>query len=87
MQDKDEIESSCVYDIDVAATLVAKGYKLSSIEREAGKKVGFFFTRTPELKEIISAYWFNKIYVHPLEFATARKNLKSQLFGLPTIEY
>ena len=74
-------------DIDVAATLIAKGHKLLSSERLDDGKTGFTFLCSTEVEMIAKGYWFNEVEVHPLEFATARKNLKSRLFALQRIRY
>src|ERR1043166_3565110 len=74
-------------DIEVAATLLAKGYPLLSINKSSRGKATFIFESQEGITAVIDGYWFNRVDVHPLEFATARKNLKSRLFAMETIRY
>jgi hypothetical protein len=76
-----------VGDIDVASMLVAKGYELASVDKMSSKKVGFMFPKTVEMEQLIRDYWLDKVEVHAMAFANARKNLKSRIFGLDTINF
>lgn len=69
-------------DIEIAATLVAKGYQLASINKISETKATFIFRKEPNIKAAVDAFWSNKIEVHPLEFANARKNLKSRIYAM-----
>ncbi len=69
-------------DIDIGATLVTKNIELVSIDKIGGTKVTFIFKNHPDIKEMVEGFWSNKIEVHPLEFANARKNLKSRIFAM-----
>lgn len=69
-------------DIDVAVTLVCKGYTLENIVAISSKKAAFIFTNHPALKDAVDGFWSNRIEVHPLEFANTRKNLKSRIYAM-----
>ena len=76
-----------VGDIDTASMLVAKGHELVSVDKINNKKSGFIFRKTRDAEKLIQDYWLDRVDVRALAFATARKNLKSRLFGLETIRY
>lgn len=89
MQQKEtrvEYENSVlsVGDLDVAAMLVAKGYAVVSVDK-VNKKANFLFQKTREMDQLIRDYWQGQLDVNALAFATARRDLKSRIFGLDTI--
>lgn len=69
-------------DIDVASLLACKGYTLLDIVTVSHKKVSFIFKNHPAIKDAVNGFWSNRIEVHPLEFANARKNLKSRVYAM-----
>ena len=69
-------------DIDVSAVLVCKGYELVDIAPVSSTKATFIFRNHPSITEIVDGFWSNRIEVRPLEFANARKNLKSRIYGM-----
>lgn len=69
-------------DIDVAATLLCKGYSLTGIAPLAGTKAAFMFENHPAIDDAVQGFWNNRIEVHPLEFSTYRKNLKSRIYAM-----
>lgn len=69
-------------DFDLSVTLICKGYNLEIIDTEPNGKLIFIFKNTVGISETIDGYWSNKIIVSPLEFANARKNLKSRIFAI-----
>ncbi len=69
-------------DIDVAATLVCKGYTLEDVVIASHKKATFVFKTHPAITDAVDGFWSNRIEVHPLEFANARKNLKSRIYAM-----
>ena len=69
-------------DIDVASMLMCKGYALEDIVAVSHKKVTFVFKNHPAIKDAVDGFWSNRIEVHPLEFANARKNLKSRVYAM-----
>ncbi|MCE9585091.1 DUF5659 domain-containing protein [Candidatus Nomurabacteria bacterium] len=69
-------------DFDLSVTLICKGHPLVTIDAERGGKLLFVFNSSPELGAVVDGYWSNKITVSPLDFANARKNLKSRIFGM-----
>lgn len=69
-------------DIDVASMLICKGYALEDIVSVSHKKVTFIFKNHPAIKDAVDGFWSNRIEVHPLEFANARKNLKSRVYAM-----
>lgn len=69
-------------DFDLSVTLLCKGYNLVTIDAEQGGKKIFVFKNSTGIGDAIDGYWTNSIEVKPLEFANARKNLKSRLYGM-----
>jgi rRNA maturation protein Nop10 len=69
-------------DIDVAATLLCKGYTLVDIVPVSGTKATFIFNNHPAIGEAEGGFWSNRIEVKPLEFSNARKNLKSRIYAM-----
>lgn len=68
-------------DFDLSVTLITKKCSLVAINADGGKFV-FVFKKDADIQKIIDGYWANEITVNPLEFANARKNLKSRIFGM-----
>ena len=71
-------------DIDVATTLICKNFELIDA-LPTGERQGectFVFKNEKGLQEMVDGFWSNRIEVHPLEFANARKNLKSRIYGM-----
>lgn len=69
-------------DFDLSVTLICKSYTLATIDAEANGKMVFVFKNNAGLSDVVDGYWSNRILVNPLEFANARKNLKSRIFGM-----
>lgn len=69
-------------DFDLSVTLICKGYNLATIDTEPNNKMVFVFKNNASIGEVIDGYWSNRVLVNPLEFANARKNLKSRIFGM-----
>lgn len=69
-------------DIDLATTLICKGYELIDISPVNYAKYTFVFKNTESILDIVEKFWSNKIEVNPLEFANTRKNLKSRIYGM-----
>ncbi len=69
-------------DIDVASTLVCKGYTLIDVVTVSHKQATFIFKNHPAIKDSVDGFWSNRLEVHPLEFANTRKNLKSRIYAM-----
>lgn len=69
-------------DFDLSVTLICKGYTLVTIDAESQGKFIFVYKNDVGIKNVVDGYWENRITVSPLEFANARKNLKSRIFGI-----
>jgi hypothetical protein len=69
-------------DIDVASVLVCKGYALVGVMPVNDIKATFVFKNHPAIPDAVDGFWSNRIEVHPLEFANARKNLKSRVYAM-----
>jgi hypothetical protein len=69
-------------DIELASTLCVKNFELVSIDKITESKVSFIFRNEPEITNIVNNFWANKVTVFPLEFANARKNLKTRVFAM-----
>ncbi len=69
-------------DIEIASTLVSKGYILASIEKISETKATFIFKKKEGIESVVDGFWTNSIQVYPLEFANARKNLKSRIYAM-----
>lgn len=69
-------------DIDVASALICKGYTLADVVPLSYLKATFVFNNHPAILEAVDGFWSNRIEVRPLEFANARKNLKSRVYGM-----
>ena len=68
-------------DFDLSVTLICKSYNLVTIDTEPNGKFVFVFKNESGIKDVVDGYWSNRITVSPLDFANARKNLKSRIFG------
>ena len=71
-----------ISDIEIAATLVAKGFTLASIDKISETKATFIFRKERDIEDVVDGFWSNRIEVYPLEFANARKNLKSRIYAM-----
>lgn len=69
-------------DFDLSVTLICKSYNLVTIDAEPSGKFVFVFKNESGIKDVVDGYWSNHITVSPLDFANARKNLKSRIFGV-----
>lgn len=69
-------------DIEIASTLVAKGFILASINKISETKATFIFKKDRGIEGIVDGFWTNRIEVYPLEFANTRKNLKSRIYAM-----
>ena len=69
-------------DFDLSVTLICKGYNLETIDAQPNGKLVFIFKNIAGISDIVEGYWSNRITVSPLDFANARKNLKSRIFGM-----
>jgi hypothetical protein len=69
-------------DIEIAATLVSKGFQLASINKTSETKATFIFRKEVNIEAVVDAFWSNKVEVYPLDFANARKNLKSRIYAM-----
>lgn len=69
-------------DIDIATTLICKGYELLDITHMGQGKYSFVFKNYPTIHDAVAGFWDNRIEVKPLEFANIRKNLKSRIYGM-----
>ena len=69
-------------DIDVASALVCKGYTLVDIVPINHTKATFVFKNHLAIVDAVDGFWSNRIEVRPQEFANARKNLKSRIYGM-----
>lgn len=69
-------------DIDIASTLICKGYQLSDLSLIHGNKAIFLFENNPNIEVIVRDFWNDQIEVFPLKFSNIRKNLKSQVYTL-----
>ncbi len=69
-------------DFDLSVTLLCKGFELAGIDAEqSGKKI-FIFKKVKGIGAVIDGFWGNDVLVRPLEYANARKNLKSRLYAM-----
>jgi len=78
--DEKEVSTS---DFDLSVTLICKGYNLETIDSQHNGKLVFVFKNNAGISDVVEGYWSNRITVSPLDFANARKNLKSRIFGMP----
>lgn len=69
-------------DIEIASTLVTQGYTLISIVKISQTKAGFMFKKERGIEDVVNGFWTNQVKVSPLEFANARKNLKSRIYAM-----
>jgi len=69
-------------DIDIASTLICKGYELTDVVLISHNKATFVFRNHPAITDAVDGFWSNRIEVHPLNFTNTRKNLKSRIFGM-----
>ena len=67
-------------DLSLAVTLLTLGYPILRIEKVTLNKVQFIFKKSPELENLIEAYWNNTLKVSPLEFFNNLKNTKSRIY-------
>ena len=69
-------------DIEIASTLVTKGFTLASINKVSETKATFIFKKERGIDDVIDGFWTNRVEVFPLEFANTRKNLKSRIYAM-----
>ncbi len=73
--------------LDTASMLVAMGYELASLDRQGQRKVVFLFKKLKGLEDDVDNFLAGKLSVNALAFTNARKNLKSRIYALKTIDY
>ena len=68
-------------DLNLAVTCLTLGHQILRIEKLTPNKVQFIFKKSPELENLIEAYWNNALKVSPLEFADNLKSTKSRIYS------
>ena len=68
-------------DLSLTVTLLTLGYPILRIEKVTLNKVQFIFKKSPELENLIEAYWNNTLKVSPLEFFNNLKTTKSRIYS------
>ncbi len=68
-------------DLPLAATLIALGQSLQSIERTNPKRAGFCFVTSEGLETLVNSYHKGSITIEPRAYFDAIRQLKNRLYG------
>jgi len=68
-------------DLGLAAALVHAGFSLLELDRSAGKKVEFIFTKTPQLEEAVKRFWSGKLSVNAQGYFEAIRSVKNRIYS------
>jgi hypothetical protein len=69
------------YDIGLAAALATLHFELLSLNRDNPRKIGFIFSRTPELEQATQEYFAGRLAVDARSFFENTKMLKNRIFS------
>ena len=69
------------YDIGLAAALTTLHFELISLNRDNPRKIGFIFSRTPELEQATQDYFAGRLQVDARSFFENIKMLKNRIFS------
>jgi hypothetical protein len=69
------------YDIGLVAALSTLHFELLSLNRDNPRKIGFIFTRTPELEQATQEYFAGRLVVDARSFFENTKMLKNRIFS------
>jgi hypothetical protein len=69
------------YDIGLAAALTTLHFELLSLNRDNLRKIGFIFSRTPELEQATQEYFAGRLLVDARSFFENTKMLKNRIFS------
>jgi len=81
---KNQLDNSSNFttsDFYAAAFLVAKGYRLLSIDKADSRRFHFIFTNEPDRPQLISAFFAGLVEINAKAFVTAIKELKSLMYN------
>jgi len=67
-------------DFYLASTLIYKQYEIKKHESENGNTI-FYFEDTPELRQTVQDYFYDRITISPHQFQMAVKTAKSILYA------
>ena len=62
------------------ATALSLFYPVDSIDRQNPHKAYFLFKRTPDLDQLIEAYWKGEVKVNPAAYFNQLKTIKARLY-------
>ena len=68
--------------IDLASTLICKGYVIEELAIISDTETIFTFMNDDETKKVVHEFWANNITIKPIEFANARRNLESRILDM-----
>ncbi|MCB9823469.1 hypothetical protein H6802_00705 [Candidatus Nomurabacteria bacterium] len=69
------------YDIGLAAALATLHFELISLNRDNPRKIGFIFSRTPELEQATQEYFAGRLSVDARSFFENIKMPKNRIFS------
>lgn len=68
-------------DIQLAASMVALGSPIKTIDRYDPSRCVFMFEGSAHAKQIVDAYWHRQLSIEPQALLSALKSIKSRLYG------
>lgn len=69
------------YDIGLASALTTLHLELLSLNRDNPRKIGFIFSRTPDLDQAVQEYFAGRLLVDARSFFENTKMLKNRIFS------
>jgi len=69
------------YDIGLAAALTTLHFELLSLNRDNLRKIGFIFSRTPELEQATQEYFAGRLLIDARSFFENTMMLKNRIFS------
>ncbi len=68
-------------DIQLAASMVALGATIKTINRHDPSRCVFIFEGSAGVRRIVEAYWHRQLSIEPQALLGALKSIKSRLYG------
>lgn len=70
-----------VTDIGLAASLTAKGFVVSDLDKSNPRRVVFVFKQSPELQDTVSRFWSNQLLLPASVLLEHIRQLKSRIYS------
>ncbi len=69
------------YDIGLSSALTTLHYELLTLNRDNPRKIGFVFSRTPELEQTAQEYFAGRLMLDARSFFENIKMLKNRIYS------